>query len=241
MNSKNFKEQNFLPGLKKIDGGSLFSDCKQDVDLPYKTFLDKITKLLNIHAPVKKLSHKEKKSLSKPWLTKGMYQPIKQKNVSYRKFIRTKDLAKRESLLHNFKVYKNTIHKLTIINKSEYYKRYFTEYKNNPKKSYHEIGSIIRLKTNSHKKIKSINRNNKTESNRKIMAETFNNIIVTIAKDIDRKIIHTDTSYKDSLQDSVLNSFYLKLATEEEFISVINEIKTNKPTGPNYIPMQILK
>ena len=44
-----------------------FSDCKQDVDL-YKTFLDKITKLLDIHA-VKKLSHKEKKSPSKPWLT----------------------------------------------------------------------------------------------------------------------------------------------------------------------------
>ena len=73
------------------------------------------------------------------------------------------------------------------------------------------------------------------------MAETFNNIIVTIAKDIDRKIIHTDTSYKDSLQDSVLNSFYLKLGTEEEFISVINEMKTNKSTSPNYIPMQILK
>ena len=45
-----------------------FSDCKQDVDLSYKTFLDKITKLLDIHA-VKKLSHKEKKSPSKPWLT----------------------------------------------------------------------------------------------------------------------------------------------------------------------------
>ena len=90
----------------------MFSDCKQDIDLSYKTFLDKITKLLDIHAPVKKLSHKEKKSLSKPWLTKGILQSIKQKNVLYRKFIRTKDLTKRELLLQNFKVYKNMIHKL---------------------------------------------------------------------------------------------------------------------------------
>ena len=45
----------------------MFSDCKQDdIDLSYKNFLDKITKLPDIHAPVKKLSHKEKKSLSKP-------------------------------------------------------------------------------------------------------------------------------------------------------------------------------
>ena len=100
-NFKNFKEQNFLSDLKKIDWDTVFSDCKQDVDLSYKKFLDKITKLLDIHAPVKKLSHKEKKSLSKPWLTKGILQSIKQKNVLYRKFIRTKDLTKRELLLQD--------------------------------------------------------------------------------------------------------------------------------------------
>ena len=87
----------------------MFSDCKQDLDLSYKKFLDKITKLLDIHAPVKKLSHKEKKSLSKPWLTKGILQSIKQKNVLYRKFIRTKDLTKRELLLQNFKFTKTQL------------------------------------------------------------------------------------------------------------------------------------
>ena len=59
----------------------MFSDCKEDVDLSYKRFLDKITKILDIQAPVNKLSHKEKKSLSKPFLTKGILQSIKKKNV----------------------------------------------------------------------------------------------------------------------------------------------------------------
>ena len=54
-------KNNFLSDLKKIDWDSLFSDCKQDVDLSYKHFLDEITKLLDIHAPVKKLSHEERK------------------------------------------------------------------------------------------------------------------------------------------------------------------------------------
>ena len=89
------------------------------MDLSYKKFLDKITKLRDIHAPVKTLSHKEKKSLSKPWLAKGILQSIKQKNVLYRKRIRTKDLTKRELLLQNFKIYKNTIHELIRINKSD--------------------------------------------------------------------------------------------------------------------------
>ena len=37
-------------------------------------FLDKITKLLDTYCPVKKLSHKEKKGLSKLWLTRGILQ-----------------------------------------------------------------------------------------------------------------------------------------------------------------------
>ena len=64
---------------------------------------------------------------------------------------------------------------------------------------------------------------------------------MTIARDIDSKIIHTNTNYKDYLQESVLNSFFLKPAAEKEVISVINGMKTNKSTGLNSIPTQILK
>ena len=64
---------------------------------------------------------------------------------------------------------------------------------------------------------------------------------MTIASDIDRKIIHTNTSYKDYLQESVLKSFFLKPLSEKEVISVINEMKTNKSTGLNSTLTQILK
>ena len=224
-NFKNFKEQNFLSDLKKIDWDTVFSDCKQDVDLSYKKFLDKITKLLDIHAPVKKLSHKEKKSLSKPWLTKGILQSIKQKNVLYRKFIRTKDLTKRELLLQNLKFTKTQ-----LTNSQELTNQITTS-------------TILKnTKKQPEKKPKmELDLNNKTESNSNIIAETFNNFFVTIASDIDSKIIHTNTSYKEYLQGSVLNSFFLKPATKNEVISVINEMKINKLKGPNSIPTKILE
>ena len=140
-------------------------------------------------------------------MTRGILQFIKQKDVFFRKLIKTKDLNKRELLLQNIKVYKNTIRKLTRINNSDYYERYFEEQKNNYKKPWDWIRSIISLKTNSNKQIKSVNLNNKTESNPKIMAEKhLTNFFVTIAWDIDIKIIHTNTaSYKDYLKDSKLN------------------------------------
>ena len=89
----------------------------------------------------------------------------------YRQFIRTKDLIKRELLLQNFKVYKNTIYKLTRINKSDCSKCYFEEHKNNSKKTWDGIISLN--KTNSHKLIKSMKINNKTESNPKIISKTL--------------------------------------------------------------------
>ena len=42
-------------------------------------------------------------------MIKGILQSIKQKNVLYRKFIKTKDLTKRELLLQDFKIYKNSL------------------------------------------------------------------------------------------------------------------------------------
>ena len=77
--------------------------------------------------------------------------------------------------------------------------------------------------------------NNKTESNPKIMAATFNSFFVTIVSDTDSKIIHTNINYKDYLQGFVLNPFFLKATAEKEVISVINEMKTNKSTDPNSI------
>ena len=69
------------------------------------------------------------------------------------------------------------------------------------------------------------------------MSETFNNTFVTIARDIDSKIILlpiTTIIYK--ALESVFNLFFLKPATEKEVISVINDMKINKSTGPKSIP-----
>ena len=59
------------------------------------------------------------------------------------------------------------------------------------------------------------------------MAETFNNFFMKIASDINSKIIHTNTNYKDYLQGSIISPFFLKPATKKEVTSVFNEMKTN--------------
>ena len=64
---------------------------------------------------------------------------------------------------------------------------------------------------------------------------------VTIAENIDKKIIHTNANYKNYPENSRINSFFLKATNKEEVNSTIKKIKTNKTLDPNSIPKKMLK
>ena len=127
------------------------------------------------------------------------------KNIIYHKFIRSKETTSKEAFLQKFKYYKSLINKLTRINETNFYKSFFEEHKNDSKKTSDGIRSIINVKENSKKQIKSIKTNDKVESSPKILADSFNNFFVTIAENIDKNIIHTNANYKDYLENSVTN------------------------------------
>ena len=144
---------------------------------------------------------KKKKNFSKLWLTKGILQSIKQKNI-YHKFIRSKEATSKEAFLQEFKHYKSHINKLTRINKTNFYKSFFEENKNDSKRTWDGIRSIINIKENSKKKkqIKPIKINDKVQTSPKILADSFNNFFVSIAGNIDKKNIHTNAKYKNYLE-----------------------------------------
>ena len=91
------------------------------------------------------------------------------------------------------------------------------------------------------KQTKSIKINDKVETSSRILADPFNNFLVSIAENIDKKIIHTNANYRDYLENSVTNSFSLKPKNEEEVNSTIKQMKTNKALGQNRNPTKILK
>ena len=91
------------------------------------------------------------------------------------------------------------------------------------------------------KQIKSIKINDKLETSSRILADPFNNFLVSIAENIDKKIIHTNANYRDYLENSVTNSFSLKPKNEEEVNSTIKQMKTIKALDQNRNPTKILK
>ena len=57
---------------------------------------------------------------------------------------------------------------------------------------------------------------------------------MTIAENIDKKIIYTNANYKDYLENSIINVLFLKSTKEEKVSSTIKQMKTNKALGFKY-------
>ena len=125
------------------------------------------------------------------------YQGNQPKYSIYRKFIRTKNLHSKDIYHLEFKRYKSMINKLTRLNKSKYYKTFFSEHKTNSKQTWKAVRLPINVKIKPNKQITSLNLDNQKETNPKTISEAFNKLFPTIAKDIDNKIIPTNKTHKD--------------------------------------------
>ena len=131
--------------------------------------------------PITKLSLKEMKSSNKPWITKETLKPVNQRNTIYRKFLRTKNPHSKEIYHLEFKRYKSMINRLTRINKSKYYKTFFSEQKISSKQTWEAVRSLINGKIKSNKQITSLKINNQIETKPKKVSEAFNKFFSTIA------------------------------------------------------------
>ena len=60
-------------------------------------------KIINKHAPLRKLSRREKQLQAKPWITRGLLTSIKNKNRMFRKCYKCKDTK----LIAQYKKYTN--------------------------------------------------------------------------------------------------------------------------------------
>ena len=133
------------------------------------------------------------------------------------------------------------INRLTRINKSKYYKTFFSEHKTNSKETWEALRSLINVKTKSNKQILSLNINNQIEKNPKTISDAFNKFFSTIVRDIDNKIIPNNKTHKDYLNVSIENSFFLISINHKKLESLIKEMNTSISAGPYSITPTIIK
>ena len=71
---------------------------KENVNETNDNYLQNLSNLLEKQAPLKKLNKQERKFQQKPWITKGLLVPIKNKNPIFRKYIRCQNKILKKDL-----------------------------------------------------------------------------------------------------------------------------------------------
>ena len=114
--------------LSQVDWNAIVETKSYDVNDLFSSFHNKFNKLVNKHAPMKTISNRKAKQLSKPWITQDLRTSIKINNKLYA----SGDFSK-------YKTYRNKIYSLTRISKQQYYVKFFNSDLSNMKKPGKEL------------------------------------------------------------------------------------------------------
>ena len=161
---------------------------------------------MNKHLPLRKLSRREVKFNSKPWITKALRKSINHNNTLYGHFIRTKSTNSH----HKYKTYRNKLTGLLRLSKKLYYQSYFKANQTNIKNVWKGIRQLISLKTKDSLKPNKLIKDNQEITDPKLIANEFNNYFATIgpwlASEIPSCGTRTHEAYLDNPHSS---SFFL--------------------------------
>ena len=177
----------------------------------------------------------------KPWLTSGILKSMKTRDNIYKKFLLAKDPLRKQNLLRDFKIKRNLITSLIRSSKSQYYKTFFNEHCNNAKKTWEGIRDIIKVSTKNRSLPTKLRDGNDHITDRKDMAQKFNEFYVNIGNMIDGKIPQAKSKFSDFLKNSVPNSIFLSPVDDMEISDMFSKIDGSKSCGPNSIPSNLLK
>ena len=126
------------------------------------------------------MSRKQQKSISKPWITKGILKSIKTKNTLHNKFCRAKDNKSKSDLHNKFKKYCNLILTLSRKSKDSYFKSFFEEQKKNGLKTWQGINELVKTKPTKRPKPKSLHINKRIERNNLKMLQNLTHFLIQL-------------------------------------------------------------
>lgn len=204
----------------------------------YEKFEEYFSVIYNQCFPIKKIKLKHKDLLS-PWITTGIKKSSRRKQNLYEKYLKTKS----QISLEKYKDFKKLFETIKKKSKVNYYNQQITKYKNNAKKTWEIMKEIIgktKIITDSFPK-EIVLENNEVVSNKKRIADEFNNFFVSIGPKLATKIPSSNKTFHSYLKQEELTFSKDYSVTEKELKEVFTSLKINKSPGHDDISVNVIK
>lgn len=229
-------KEKFKMSLDNIDN-ELNNLCHNDYssNAKWQSFQEIITNKFNDAFPLKTLSRKKQKD--KHWLTPSIMKSIKTKQKLYKKWREFPT----DSNLRRYNKYKKILNVILRKAKILYYENIFSNDKCN-KKTWDEINTLLNNK-NTYETIESLKVNDVVYTNKKDIANVFNNHFSTIGEKMSTEFNsnHSTRDYSHYMPTSLNKSILLNKTTIEKVEKIIDSMSSKNSTGIDYISQKLLK
>ena len=201
-----------------------------DVDVGFQTFNDIIQDALNKCCPITK---RKKCKFKKPWITPGLYNSLKTKNILYKKFNKNPTSLNKKIYTN----YKNKFTSLVKMSEKKYYQIKFEEFNNDPKSTWNLIKTILNKNIISPNII--LKSDNQIITDKSIVCNKFNSYFNSIFNNnLDS---NSKNEYKSYLGPNVPHSFFLIETDPNEILYLVQNFKYSKSSGTDNISNNLLK
>ena len=235
----NFDRENFFLDLLSFDWNEILELEKEDPNLSFKRYYAAVNTLIDKFMPLQKMTKKEMKQQSKPWISQEIINNIKERDKLQKLYITTKQESTKTEYHRKFKDLRTKIQMDIKENKKKYFQDYFEQNAMNIKETWKGIKSIVNINSGKKNGPSSLMVSDKLISDPNLVAETFNEYFSTIASKLQKKIHNPSKDYSAFLHDENPNNFFIKPTNATEVINNINDLNNNKGVGPHSIPTKI--
>jgi hypothetical protein len=123
-----------------------------------------------------------------------------------------------------------------------HYSNYFPQNKDNIRKTWDGIVSILKQnKKSKYSPAWVMNQNGSVAKAPKDIATAFNNYFSSIGKSLDSSIPNSGNNFMSYMPPLTAQSLFLKPTDPGEVVDLINSLSVSKACGPNSIPTDLLK
>ena len=232
------EEKKFVSDLDNLLNNVTIKTLSSCPNIMAKILIQSYQNLIDKYFPLKKVSKKILKFISKPWLTKGLKISIKTKNKLNFK-LRKKYTEKAERY---FRRYRNILTKVKKKAFHSYYAEKAAAAKNDIGKTWQVINEIIRRKK---KKESSIFRMHDKDGNvvhsQKGIANLLNCHFSTIGSKMAENIPATAGNPLSYIRHSAVAQLHMTPTTVEEIMKLIDDLDEKKSSGSDGISCHLIK
>ena len=235
----NFKTEEFLDHLH-IKLGNLFENNCYSANKLFGNFVSIFTEVVDLFAPQRNATRKEKKLKLKPWLTPALLKSIQTKNKMFKRLHKNSDNL---VLTEKYKAYRNALNRLLRLAKRNYYLSVLNEHKGNSRKVWQVVNELAFTKNRTRLlPSKLVTSNGHTFTDEETIAEAFNSYFVNIGKSMADAISPGSAcNFNFSATNKNSNLLFLTPSCPQEFFNVIKKLKTKKARRTNDVETVFIK